>query len=83
MLIELTVTQVTLNPAYQAEEVGHCLRKVGVRAVICNHTFKTQNYHKLMLAVAPDIAAATPGDIKSDSLPHLKALVVVTDELLP
>lgn len=73
----------TLNPAYQASELGHCLRKVRARGLVCNHTFKTQNYHKLMLEVAPEIATSTPGNIKSDSLPDFKALVTITDELLP
>lgn len=74
---------VTLNPAYQASELSHCLRKVRVKGLICNHTFKTQNYHKLMLEVAPEIASSTPGNIKSDSLPDFKALITITNELLP
>lgn len=74
---------VTLNPAYQAKELEHCLRKVGVKGLICNHTFKTQNYHNVMLQVAPDIASGTPGNLKCERLPDFKALVTITDELLP
>ncbi|XP_034241574.1 medium-chain acyl-CoA ligase ACSF2, mitochondrial-like [Thrips palmi] len=88
VLVKLAVARaglvlVTLNPAYQASELGHCLRKVRAKGLICNHTFKTQNYHKLMLEVAPEIATSTPGNIRSDSLPDFKALVTITNELLP
>lgn len=74
---------VTLNPAYQTAELAHCLRAVRVKGLICNHTFKTQNYHKLMLDVAPDIATSTPGNIQSESLPDFKALITISNELLP
>ncbi|KAK3913440.1 Medium-chain acyl-CoA ligase ACSF2, mitochondrial [Frankliniella fusca] len=73
---------VTLNPAYQANELAHCLKKVAVKGLICNHTFKTQNYHNLMLQVAPEIASGTPGNLKCESLPNFKALVTITDDLL-
>ncbi|KAJ1519697.1 hypothetical protein ONE63_004958 [Megalurothrips usitatus] len=73
---------VTLNPAYQAAEVAHCLRKVQAKGLICNHTFKTQNYHKLILEAAPEVATSTPGNIKSEHLPDFKALITISDELL-
>lgn len=54
-----------------------------MKGLICNHTFKTQNYHNLMLEVAPEIASCTPGNIKSENLPNFKALITMTEELLP
>ncbi|XP_011879058.1 PREDICTED: acyl-CoA synthetase family member 2, mitochondrial isoform X2 [Vollenhovia emeryi] len=44
------VIVVAINPAYQQNELVYCLQKVGVKTIVSPHTFKTQNYPKMLLA---------------------------------
>lgn len=46
----LGIIVVAINPAYQQNELVYCLQKVGVKATVSPHTFKTQNYPKMLHA---------------------------------
>ncbi|XP_063226814.1 medium-chain acyl-CoA ligase ACSF2, mitochondrial isoform X2 [Bacillus rossius redtenbacheri] len=74
---------VNINPAYQSSELAYCVNKVGVKALIAADTFKTQDYHRLLLAAAPELQTAQPGDLRSPHLPSLRSFVVVGDRKLP
>ncbi|KAJ3608400.1 hypothetical protein NHX12_025447, partial [Muraenolepis orangiensis] len=73
---------VSLNPAYQLEEVEYAMRKVECNAVVCPTTFKTQKYVEILRQICPEIDSSPPGDIKSARLPDLRA-VIVTDSRNP
>ncbi|CAL8301111.1 unnamed protein product [Lota lota] len=73
---------VSVNPAYQVNEVEFTLRKVECNAVVCPTTFKTQQYVEMLRTVCPEIDSCTPGAIKSARLPHLRT-VIVTDSRNP
>ncbi|XP_023321830.1 acyl-CoA synthetase family member 2, mitochondrial isoform X2 [Eurytemora carolleeae] len=70
---------VNINPAYQASELKYCLNKVQVKALLCNETFKTQDYHSLIRSVIPELETSTPGGISSDQVPSLKHVIIITD----
>ncbi|XP_033609984.1 medium-chain acyl-CoA ligase ACSF2, mitochondrial isoform X2 [Cryptotermes secundus] len=74
---------VNINPAYQIPELQYCLTKVGVKALIAPESFKTQRYHEMVCAIAPEVNTCAPGQIRSKRLPDLSSLIMITDRQLP
>ncbi|XP_041829387.1 medium-chain acyl-CoA ligase ACSF2, mitochondrial [Melanotaenia boesemani] len=68
---------VSVNPAYQLQEVEFALRKVGCKAIVCPAQFKTQKYCDMLRKICPEIESSTPGDIKSARLPELRSVIVL------
>ncbi|CAG5903334.1 unnamed protein product [Menidia menidia] len=59
------IIMVSVNPAYQTQEVEVALRKVGCKAVLCPAQFKTQNYCNMLRQICPELDSCSPGDLKS------------------
>ncbi|GLH16872.1 Luciferin 4-monooxygenase, partial [Gryllus bimaculatus] len=74
---------VNINPAYQVVELEYCLSKVGVKALVVPETFKSQNYHKMLQAIAPELASCQPGKLQNDRIPTLKSIITISDKELP
>lgn len=68
---------VSVNPAYQLQEVEFALRKVGCKAIVCPSQFKTQMYCDMLRKICPEIESSKPGDIKSARLPELRSVIVL------
>lgn len=68
---------VSVNPAYQQQEVEFALRKVGCKVIVCPTQFKTQKYCDMLRAICPEIESSTPGDIRSARLPDLRSVIVL------
>ncbi|KAF6727209.1 Acyl-CoA synthetase family member 2, mitochondrial [Oryzias melastigma] len=68
---------VSVNPAYQLQELEYALRKVGCKAVVCPTQFKTQKYCDMLRKICPEIDSSVPGDIQSARLPELRSVIVV------
>lgn len=64
--------QVNINPAYRAGELEYCLKKVGVKALITANAFKSSDYLRMMEELAPEIAQARSGELRSKRLPDLR-----------
>ncbi|XDV44436.1 hypothetical protein PO909_012719 [Leuciscus waleckii] len=73
---------VSVNPAYQLQEVEFALRKVRCNAIVCPTQFKTQRYCDMLRQLCPEMETASPGGIKSSRLPDLHT-VIVTDSQQP
>ncbi|XP_045925273.1 medium-chain acyl-CoA ligase ACSF2, mitochondrial-like [Micropterus dolomieu] len=71
------VILVSVNPAYQLQEVEFALRKVGCKAIVCPAQFKTQKYCDMLRQICPEIESSAPGDIKSARLPDLRSVIVL------
>ncbi|XP_026682743.1 uncharacterized protein LOC103513853 [Diaphorina citri] len=74
---------VDLNPAYQSQEILNCIKKVNVKGIVADETFKTQNYYNLVKAVLPEIgetAASTP--IASKQCPYFTHLIIDSEKSL-
>ncbi|XP_023170372.2 medium-chain acyl-CoA ligase ACSF2, mitochondrial [Drosophila hydei] len=76
------LTSVGINPAYQAPEVEYCLKKVDIKAIIAPETFKSQNYYEILRSICPELADSEPGKIKSDKFPHLRAVIINSQQSL-
>jgi fatty-acyl-CoA synthase len=68
---------VTINPAYRSSELEYTLNKVGVKALVAAHAFKTSNYVEMVETLAPEIARSVPGKIKAAALPQLCAVIKI------
>ncbi|XP_072228917.1 medium-chain acyl-CoA ligase ACSF2, mitochondrial [Leuresthes tenuis] len=71
------IIMVSVNPAYQLQEVEFALRKVGCKTVVCPAQFKTQKYCDMLRQICPEIESSTLGDIKSARLPDLRSVIVL------
>ena len=68
---------VTINPAYRLSELEFALHKVGCRAIVTATAFKTSNYMEMLNTLLPELATATPGDLRAVRLPELRAVIQV------
>ncbi|KAJ7987547.1 hypothetical protein DPEC_G00327620 [Dallia pectoralis] len=69
---------VSVNPAYQVQELEFALRKVvKCNAIVCPTQFKTQKYCDMLRQICPEIDTASPGSVKSARLPDLHTVIVV------
>lgn len=74
---------VNINPAYRLAEVEYALNKVTAKALIIAPEFKTSNYLKMVQTLAPELSAATPGQLHSAKLPHLRIVISMETEQSP
>ncbi|KAF7705443.1 medium-chain acyl-CoA ligase ACSF2, mitochondrial [Silurus meridionalis] len=73
---------VSVNPAYQLQELEFALKKVQCKAIVCPTQFKTQRYYDMLRQLCPDIDTTSPGGLKNSRLPDLST-VIVTDSKQP
>ena len=65
---------VNINPAYRPAELAYVLRKVKCRALITATAFRSSDYLAMLTSVAPDFPNGTPGDLRLEALPDLRAV---------
>ena len=70
---------VNINPAYRVSELDYALNKVGCKALVTMARFKTSNYIALLRELAPELDSASPGQLNSARLPHLKSVVWIDE----
>ena len=71
---------VNINPAYRPLELEYALRKVGCRAVVLAHHFKSSNYPEMIRQLAPEIGDDAGSVLNSAALPELQHLILIGDE---
>ena len=74
---------VNINPAYRTPELEYALKKVGCRGLITESAFKTSDYLSMMNELAPELAAAEPGDLHAEGLPDLRIVIRLGEERSP
>ncbi|CAD5210778.1 unnamed protein product [Bursaphelenchus okinawaensis] len=69
---------VTVNPAYQTEELRHALLSVGVKALVTPPKFRRSQYYETLAELMPSIRTAGigEGNVESSELPEFKHLIV-------
>ena len=75
--------QVNINPAYQARELKYALKKVGVKCLVMDDTFRSQNYYEILNSVVPEVGQGDPGKTTSSELPKLQTVVSMNPKALP
>ncbi|NND69604.1 MAG: AMP-binding protein [Halioglobus sp.] len=66
---------VCINPAYRLYELEYALNKVECSVLVTAEQFKTSHYLNMLNELAPELAAATQGELAAEKLPQLKAIV--------
>lgn len=79
----LGLVLVNINPAYRTSELEYALNKVGCKALILAHRFKSSDYVSMIEELCPELPAAKPGALHSKTIPSLKTLIVISDEAVP
>lgn len=74
---------VGLNPAYQVPEVEYCLRKIKIKAVITIENYRSQMYYNMLSEIVGGLDNHRPNNIKCETLPNLKTIIVDSYKELP
>ena len=74
---------VNINPAYRLFELEYALNKVGCAALVTAARFKTSDYLGMLNTLAPELATAKPGALKSAKLPQLRTVIRMGEEASP
>lgn len=77
------VVLVNINPAYRTSELKYALRQSDVRGLALVDVFKSSNYFAMLGEACPELAAAAPGELQSDTFPKLKWVVSLRGETPP
>ena len=79
----LGVILVNVNPAYRLAELEYALNKVECKALIAAPSFKASQYLQMLQTLAPELAAAKPGELRAAKLPHLGLVIRMGAEKTP
>ncbi|XP_056672636.1 medium-chain acyl-CoA ligase ACSF2, mitochondrial isoform X2 [Monodelphis domestica] len=86
VLMQLATAQagivlVSVNPAYQAQELEFVLKKVNCKAIVFPNKFKTQNYYNILKLICPELETCSPRELRSERLPDLTTVIMVDSKL--
>jgi fatty-acyl-CoA synthase len=74
---------VNINPAYRLAELDYALNKAGCVALITAARFKASDYLAMLGDLAPELATASPGDLRAERLPNLRLVIAIDRESAP
>jgi fatty-acyl-CoA synthase len=74
---------VNINPAYRTAELEYALNKAGCAALITAARFKSSDYLAMLRALAPELTAASPGELRAARLPELRLVITIGAEDAP
>ncbi len=77
------VVLVNINPAYRTGELKYALRQSDVRGLALVDAFKSSNYFDMLNEACPELAAAAPGELRSETFPKLQWVVSLRGEPPP
>ena len=68
---------VNINPAYRLAELEYALNKAGCVALVTAAQFKSSDYLAMLRQLAPELAAASPGNLHAPRLPDLRLVITI------
>jgi len=74
---------VNINPAYRRSEVEYALKKVGCKALITSPALKTSDYIAILQDLCPELASATPGQLRAKAIPDLRWIIRLGGDRTP
>lgn len=74
---------VTVNTSYQSSELEYLLEQSDATTLILGEEFKGTSYIEILNTVCPELATANKGKIISKKLPHLKRVIVMSNNSYP
>src|SRR2546421_12738606 len=79
----LGVIVVALNPRYRAHELTYILGQSRAAALLVTDHLGAIDYLDLLAEAIPDLRSATPGELASAALPHLRHVLVDAEDPYP
>jgi fatty-acyl-CoA synthase len=79
----LGVTVVALNPRYRAHELAYILGQSDAVALLLTDHLGAVDFFETLHAVVPELPAAVPGELASETLPRLRHVIVDADDPYP
>ncbi len=76
------IVLVNINPAYRVTELEYALNKAGCRMLVTMTAYKTSDYLGMVNELAPEVAAAKPGQLNAARAPALKTIVHLGQEAI-
>ena len=74
---------IPINPAFREHELEYTLKDSESTVLILIEKFKTSNYISMFYNVCPEAEQSEPGGIHSEKLPHLRHVIVLSEEKHP
>src|SRR5690625_390644 len=74
---------VTVNTNYQAAELEYLLKQSESTTLIMAESYKGTSYLDVLKQICPDLNSSIKGELSSDTLPHLKNVILISDEKKP
>lgn len=74
---------IPVNPAFREHELEYTLTDSKSQTLILIEQFKTSDYVTMFYNVCPEAKKSRPGEIQSKKIPHLKNVIVLSDNLTP
>lgn len=74
---------VTVNTSYQASELEYLLKQSDSTTLILGEEFKGTDYIEVLRQVCPELEHAEKGRLDSPKLPHLKRVIVMSENSYP
>lgn len=69
--------RLTFRLDVRSHELSYALTTVGCRAIVCATSHKTSDYLAILSELVPEFATATPGSLRSRSLPDLSIVIQI------
>ena len=66
---------VNINPSYRLSELEYALRQSGCSFLVTAPSFRGANYLEMVATLAPELERAQPGQLQSQRLPDLRAVI--------
>jgi fatty-acyl-CoA synthase len=74
---------VNINPAYRLHELDYALNKVGCRALVTATAFKSSDYAAMLTTLLPELALASPGQLRAARVPTLQTVIQIGARSIP
>ncbi len=74
---------IPVNPAFREHELEYTLKDSESQTLILIERFKTSDYLTMFYNVCPEAKESKAGELKSAKLPHLKNVIVLSEEPHP
>lgn len=70
---------VNINPSYRIHELEYALKQSGCKMIVIADKFKTSDYEKMVLEIAPELTNTDIGALNASKLPDLTTVVSLSD----
>ncbi|MBM7580464.1 AMP-binding protein [Jeotgalibacillus terrae] len=74
---------VTVNTNYQQSELTYLLEQSDTTTLILGEEFKGTSYIDIINAICPELSESEKGNLQNSKLPHLKRVIVMSDNDYP